>query len=63
LLDERCEEISPLHGETRAKHEVIRVLQAGRFGIHRAQEGKDALGYFGLLRVVPGCRIEIPFLS
>ncbi len=52
LLDEHCEEISPLHVETRTEYEVIRVLQTGVFGIHRAQEGMDTLSYCGLFRVV-----------
>jgi len=36
----------------RAKYGVIRVLQAGLFGIDRTQEGKDTLGYFGSLWIV-----------
>ena len=44
--------ISPLHVEMRAEYGVIPVLQAGLFGIDRAQEGKDTLGYFGSLWIV-----------
>jgi hypothetical protein len=52
LLEQHPKKISPLNVAIRAKYSVIRVLQAGLFGIDRAQEGKDILGCFGSFWIV-----------